>query len=184
MVLKAADPSALANWYADLLGMSVANMADGKIRVGFGADVGAGYTARPVTFLIEPTGDGASPKIEQWEGRNAIALPETAVRAINQRLLNESPNLIIHQMRELHVRPSSVAARLHCRLSPSASLSRPLPWQRPALSLSLSLSLSASSDHQSPRLPTILHDPPRSHMILRTRSYDPTRSYMMTSERQ
>ena len=50
----------------------------------------------------EPTSDGAAPKIEQWEGRNAIALPEQQVRAINARVLRDAPELVVHEMQELN----------------------------------------------------------------------------------
>ena len=94
VVLSAADPSALGSWYADLLGMKMDSSAGGAVQLSF--------PSLPVSLAIEPTPNGAKPRIEQWEGRNAIALPEEAVRAINDRLLRESPELIIHTMRELH----------------------------------------------------------------------------------
>jgi catechol 2,3-dioxygenase-like lactoylglutathione lyase family enzyme len=96
VVLKAADPSGLAKWYSDMIGMSAAPQAKDAFRVSFPS------SGLPVGFVIEPTADGAPPKIEQWEGRNAIALSETKLRAVNDRLVKESPDLIIHSMRELH----------------------------------------------------------------------------------
>ena len=96
VVLRAADPAALAGWYANLLGMTAIKNDGGSIRVSYPE------SGLPVGFVIEPTTDGTKPKIEQWEGRNAIALPEETVRAVNARIVNESPELIIHSMRELH----------------------------------------------------------------------------------
>ena len=96
VVLRTADAAALAKWYHDTLGMHAEPAQGGSYRVSFPD------SPLKVGFVIEPTPDGAPPKIEQWEGRNAIALPEKDVRAINDKLLAESPGLIIHTMRELH----------------------------------------------------------------------------------
>ena len=96
VVMRAADPAALAGWYADLLGMRVEARPAGAYRVSYPE------SSLPVAFVIEPTPDGAAPKIEQWEGRNAITLPEATLRAVNDRLVAESPHLVIHAMRELH----------------------------------------------------------------------------------
>ena len=46
------------------------SMAAGAQRVSFWKQFAVG-------FVIEPSGGGESPRIEQWEGRNAIAMPET-----------------------------------------------------------------------------------------------------------
>ena len=97
VVLRAADASTLADWYAGTLGMTAeAHGTGGAFRVSFPA------SPLPTGFVIEPTPDGRAPIIEQWEGRNAIALPEPALRAINEKLVKDSPELIIHSMRELH----------------------------------------------------------------------------------
>jgi lactoylglutathione lyase len=95
VVLSAADPAALAKWYADVVGMTAEDMGS-SWRVSFPG------SSLPVAFTIVPTAGSAQPKIEQWEGRNAIALPEKDLRAINERLVKEAPELIIHSMRELH----------------------------------------------------------------------------------
>ena len=95
VVLGAADPAALAHWYADMIGMSTTPLASGGVRVAFDDSL-------DVAFHIERTSDGKPPRIEQWEGRNAIALPEATLRAVNERLVKESPELVIHAMRELH----------------------------------------------------------------------------------
>lgn len=100
VVFKAADPTATAKWYENMLGMTATAVGSGSYSVGFAT--AAGTTPVNAKFIIEPTGTGAAPTIEQWEGRNAIALPASAVRAINDRILKESPELIIHSMRELH----------------------------------------------------------------------------------
>ena len=95
VTLAAADPKALGAWYADLLGMvSTPVGEDGSYQLGFAKG--------RVDLILKPTVDGASPNITQWEGRNAIGVPEATVRAVNERLLKESPELIIHSMRELH----------------------------------------------------------------------------------
>ena len=99
VVLKAADPAALAAWYARMIGMTSEPLAHGAHRVGFKT---SGMNDFSNGFVIEPTADGGAPRIEQWEGRNAIALPETTLRAINERIKAEAPSLIIHEMRELH----------------------------------------------------------------------------------
>ena len=132
VVLKAANPAATAKWYVDMLGMTSTPTGVGSYSVGFAA-AADGSTAVNAKFVIEPTGTGAAPKIEQWEGRNAIALPEAAVRAINDRIVKESPELIIHTMRELHEKlgtlfilstpPANPA--VPCRRSPV-----PLPLRR------------------------------------------------------
>jgi len=101
VVLKAADPAKAAGWYADLVGMEATATAGGGYAVGF-AGAALADPSVPVSFIFEPTSDGAAPAIEQWEGRNAIALPAESIRKVNARLLAESPELIIHQMRELH----------------------------------------------------------------------------------
>ena len=54
----------------------------------------------PVRFVIEPA--ASAPAVTSWEGRNALALPESRVRAVNALLLDESPHLIVHELRELH----------------------------------------------------------------------------------
>ena len=47
---------------------------DGSMRVSFGSSAIPGEL--PVSFRIEKTPDGQAPRIEQWEGRNALAVPE------------------------------------------------------------------------------------------------------------
>jgi hypothetical protein len=98
VVLQAANPGALASWYVDLLGMSSSPLPGGAVELSFGG----GGVEKPVRFVIEPSAGGAAPRIEQWEGRNAIALPEDKLRAINEILVASAPELIIHSMRELH----------------------------------------------------------------------------------
>ena len=98
VVLKAADPAKLAAWYGDMIGMTTYSLDGGSMRVGFQGE----GDALAVGFVIEPTEGGVAPRIEQWEGRNAIAIGEKKLRAINERLKAESPELIIHEMRELH----------------------------------------------------------------------------------
>lgn len=65
-----------------------------------------GYAGRgAVRFLIvDGDGEGGAappPARTQWEGRNAIALPEATVRAINGRVVAEAPELVVHAMQEL-----------------------------------------------------------------------------------
>ena len=97
VVLRAAEPSALAAWYASVLGMHSEATDQDTYRLTFPQS-----TLPNMGFRIEPTADGTPPQIEQWEGRNAIALPEAQLRAVNDKLVAEAPHLIIHSMRELH----------------------------------------------------------------------------------
>ena len=101
VVLRAADAQAMAKWYADTLGMTAVPQPS-ACAGGVAYHVSFPASPLPTSFIIEQTDDGAAPQIEQWEGRNAIALPEASLRAINDKLVSESPELIIHSMRELH----------------------------------------------------------------------------------
>ena len=100
VVLRATDAPALAAWYADVLGMEAPRAAPGKCSAAATSCLEVGYSGpRAVRFFIGA--DGLAPTIEQWEGRSAIALPETHVRAINKRVMTESPELVVHRMQEL-----------------------------------------------------------------------------------
>eukprot|EP00927_Polykrikos_kofoidii_P006751 TRINITY_DN12733_c0_g1_i1.p1 TRINITY_DN12733_c0_g1~~TRINITY_DN12733_c0_g1_i1.p1 ORF type:complete len:320 (+),score=39.40 TRINITY_DN12733_c0_g1_i1:127-1086(+) len=96
IVLRAQDPESLARWYYDILGMrhsaAPVSASEGTVVIGFG------NLQSSMRFIIEPA---SAPRITQWEGRNAVALPEATVRAVNARVSNESPHLILHELREL-----------------------------------------------------------------------------------
>ena len=110
VVLSSENPVRLARWYVSLLGMEHVPLGDvddlqaihtrhppGTIAVGFGGEAGRPSAVR---YVFEPS--ASRPRVTEWEGRNAIALPESTVRAINARLIEESPELIVHELRELH----------------------------------------------------------------------------------
>jgi len=96
IVLTAANPKALSDWYVDMLHMTLISSSDEGMTVGFRSLT----DQQAVHFLIKKA-DQNPVKVTQWEGRNAIALPEAQVRALNKRILKESPQLILHEMREL-----------------------------------------------------------------------------------
>ena len=52
-----------------------------------------------VLFSIERA--TPAPRLTQWEGRSALALPADRIRAIYAHVKEHSPQLIIHEMREL-----------------------------------------------------------------------------------
>ena len=106
IVLRAADPQALADWYFEFLGLERLTQYEATTRGGDPpSTIVVGFPEQEATgvrFHIESTPSGAPPTITQWEGRNALALPERRLRAINARLVRLAPHLIIHPMRELH----------------------------------------------------------------------------------
>ncbi|CAE8604468.1 unnamed protein product [Polarella glacialis] len=98
VVLRTSDVELLADWYVDVLGMTEdwtcgQGGAEGSSVCLHFADV-----LEPVSFVIEPTADRRAPRITEWEGRNAMALPEAQIRAISAQI---APQLVIHELREL-----------------------------------------------------------------------------------
>ena len=107
VVLKARDPAALGRWYTDVLGMRSSGLGEavsyppGSVVV-ISPAAALGKPHVPVRFVFEPAAETEpAPRITQWEGRSALALPEARVRAVNARLLFESPGLIVHGLLEL-----------------------------------------------------------------------------------
>lgn len=102
VVLRSPDAEALAAWYHEVLGMEKPRAAGAEACApGVASCIEVGYGgARAIRFLMFD--DGVTPTIQQWEGRNAIALPEQQVRAINARVLRDAPELVVHEMQELN----------------------------------------------------------------------------------
>jgi len=101
VVLRAKDAKALGGWYSDLLGMQPPKETAAQNCGGVATCYEVGYEGGgKVKFFLAQ--DGVTPTIQQWEGRNAIALPEQQVRALNTRLVKESPELVVHELMELH----------------------------------------------------------------------------------
>ena len=111
IVLRASDPSALADWYASTLGMRVVAHDHEAVTMTFDAQ-------KDILFMIERA--ATPPKITQWDGRNAFALPAEAIRSIYARVKAEAPSLIVHEV------PTAPIQRQ--RLSPAYS---PPPTARP-----------------------------------------------------
>jgi len=102
VVVAAADPSALADWYVDFLGMRrFAQHA--KLHIVGYAD-GAEREAVLLRIEIFEPGKGAQPRITNYDGRNVISLPEADLRALSTRIAAEAPELVLHPMRILHDR--------------------------------------------------------------------------------
>jgi lactoylglutathione lyase len=96
VVLRSNDPAKLSYFYKQFLGMKelMHKALDPKNTI----DV-VGYEESKMRFVIATALE--APKITQWAGRNAIAMPEAAVRDLNMRVLKEAPHLILHELRVL-----------------------------------------------------------------------------------
>lgn len=84
----------LAEWYVSVLGMkkfSVESSGSESALVGYD---------KSLVFNIVRSKDPV--KITQWDGRNAVAIPERQIRALNEKLAKTSEHLIVHSMREFH----------------------------------------------------------------------------------
>ena len=96
VVLRTRDTNKMAAFYKSFFGMKGMMMMAldplDTVHV-------VGFQEHSVRFAI--AGLQKPPKITQWEGRNTISLPEKAVRELNRRLLEEAPELILHELREV-----------------------------------------------------------------------------------
>lgn len=93
--LRAADPTALADWYvSNVPGLKVLAHHPAGVTIGFDGTAGT-------LFTIEAAKGGAAPQITQWEGRNALSLPAATIQKVYKKIKSESPELIIHDMQEL-----------------------------------------------------------------------------------
>jgi len=54
-----------------------------------------------VPLFLEESPDQDTVRVEQWEGRHAITLPASELRAVFDRLSRSSPDSVVHEMREV-----------------------------------------------------------------------------------
>lgn len=97
VVLAAPSPRDLAEWYMDVLGMQALDFPSRDEAL----QAHVGYSKDGVRLQIVRSEGGREPRISQWEGRHALALPESQVRRLSARFAAEMPHLIVHEMREL-----------------------------------------------------------------------------------
>lgn len=106
VALRVQDPDAAARFYCDACGMTEMEMKAIPNHPMFDTDKAkvVGYVNQVPLVLFK---DEASPKIEQWEGRHAIAVPGQALRAIYKRMLDgKSGGSILHHIREFNELPA------------------------------------------------------------------------------
>ena len=104
VIMSTDDPDKLAAFYKSFVGMKELFLMSldplETMRV-------VGFHEHSVRFAIRTAEGAKNPKVTSWVGRHAIALPETTLRALNRRVVEEVAPLILHELRVLHEEPGS-----------------------------------------------------------------------------
>lgn len=90
-------PEATVAWYVDVLGME----AGGKPRSP-DASVVASYASDSAESVVFRFDKGDVVTATQFDGRNALSLPSATVRAVYDRLAEEQPNRVTHELQEIN----------------------------------------------------------------------------------
>ena len=113
-VLTCADPSALSDWYQDMLQMvqvSVGGAVDHppkSVAVAYpvldplpeGKQESVRYVFEWERESEDKWSGGRKPNLTPWAGRSTLALSEKKLRALHATFVEEEPNLIVHDLVE------------------------------------------------------------------------------------
>ncbi|CAJ1351766.1 unnamed protein product [Effrenium voratum] len=91
VVLRSVNPELVAAWYEEMLGFTRTESNE----------TGLALRVRNQSFQYIFERADSPPRLTEWDGRNAVALPESHVRGVYEWLRQESPMSIVHDLREL-----------------------------------------------------------------------------------
>merc|ERR1711879_516191 len=101
--VRVQDPNASVEFYTRVLGMveqiKPKGVPPGSRTVGYNSTTEGTFT---VPLVLEASPNGASVRVEQWEGRHAVTLPAKILRSVYSHIKQDYPSLIVHELRELN----------------------------------------------------------------------------------
>jgi len=128
VALKVSDVSKAAQFYTNVLGMrdlsAQQQLAILDVRAQHARIVG--YCAEQVSLVLCQDETSQCIGREQWDGRNAVAIPARALRAVYQRVLHGVGGNVLHPIREFnelpHLRRLRGLPPMTCEPSPEEQL--------------------------------------------------------------